>query len=121
MRTESLAAIDVHVHIEADGHGHHSMDDELLAASARYFRASHNRTPALASAAPLATTSLSHFDPFHPLFFFITLRIAFSASPLFSHSSEYPGGGSAAPTFTSRDGVTRPKSHTERRKTCPIP
>jgi uncharacterized protein len=53
MRTESLAAIDVHVHIEVDGHGHHSMDDELLAASARYFRASHNRTPALAEIAGL--------------------------------------------------------------------
>jgi len=47
MRTESLAAIDVHVHIEVDGHGHHSMDDELLAASAKYFRASHDRTPTL--------------------------------------------------------------------------
>jgi hypothetical protein len=53
MRTESLAAIDVHVHIEVDGHGHHSMDDELLAASAKYFRASHNRTPALAEIAGL--------------------------------------------------------------------
>jgi uncharacterized protein len=53
MRTESLAAIDVHVHIEIDGHGHHSMDDELLAASAKYFRADHNRTPALAEIADL--------------------------------------------------------------------
>ncbi len=53
MRTESLAAIDVHVHIEVDGHGHHSMDDELLAASARYFRAGHNRTPALEEIADL--------------------------------------------------------------------
>jgi uncharacterized protein len=56
MRTESLAAIDVHVHIEIDGHGHHSMDDELLAASAKYFRASHNRTPALAEIADLYRT-----------------------------------------------------------------
>jgi uncharacterized protein len=47
MRTESLAAIDVHVHIEVDGHGHHSMDDELLEASAKYFRADHDRTPSL--------------------------------------------------------------------------
>src|SRR5258708_26439787 len=53
MRTESLAAIDVHVHIEVDGHGHHSMDDELLAASARYFRASNDRTPALEQIADL--------------------------------------------------------------------
>ena len=53
MRTESLAAIDVHVHIEVDGHGHHSMDDELLAASAKYFRADHNRTPTLEQIADL--------------------------------------------------------------------
>src|SRR5246127_4093376 len=53
MRTESLAAIDVHVHIEVDGHGHHSMDDELLTASAKYFRADHNRTPTLEQIADL--------------------------------------------------------------------
>lgn len=47
MRTESLAAIDVHVHVEVDGHGHHSMDDELLDASAKYFRADHDRSPTL--------------------------------------------------------------------------
>lgn len=35
---ESLVAIDVHVHVEQDLHGHYSMDDELLAAS-KYFRA----------------------------------------------------------------------------------
>jgi uncharacterized protein len=40
-----LAAIDVHVHVESDGHGNYSMDDELLAASARYFRADHDRAP----------------------------------------------------------------------------
>src|SRR6201988_2283303 len=53
MRTESLAAIDVHVHIEVDGHGHHAMDDELLTASAKYFRADHNRTPTLEQIADL--------------------------------------------------------------------
>src|ERR1700728_5160539 len=53
MRTESLAALDVHVHIEVDGHGHHSMDDELLAASAKYFRADHDRTPSLEQIADL--------------------------------------------------------------------
>jgi predicted TIM-barrel fold metal-dependent hydrolase len=53
MRTESLAAIDVHVHIEVDGHGHHSMDDELLEASAKYFRADHDRTPSLEQIADL--------------------------------------------------------------------
>lgn len=40
-------AIDTHVHIESDGHGHFSLDDELLDASAAYFRAGQNRTPTL--------------------------------------------------------------------------
>src|SRR5262244_2550051 len=53
MRTDSLAAVDVHVHIEADGHGHYSLDDELIAASAKYFRADHDRTPTLAQIADL--------------------------------------------------------------------
>ena len=53
MRTESLAAIDVHVHIEVDGHGHLSLDDELIEASARYFRADHDRTPTLEQIADL--------------------------------------------------------------------
>jgi predicted TIM-barrel fold metal-dependent hydrolase len=47
MRTDSLTAVDVHVHIEADGHGCYSLDDELLAASAKYFRADHDRSPTL--------------------------------------------------------------------------
>ena len=53
MRTESLAAIDVHVHIEVDGHGHLSLDDELIEASAKYFRADHDRTPTLEQIAEL--------------------------------------------------------------------
>jgi predicted TIM-barrel fold metal-dependent hydrolase len=53
MRTESLTAIDVHVHVETDGHGHYSLDDELLDASARYFRAEHDRTPSLGQIADL--------------------------------------------------------------------
>jgi uncharacterized protein len=44
---DAVTAIDSHVHVEADGHGHHSLDDELLAASAAYFKAGANRTPAL--------------------------------------------------------------------------
>jgi predicted TIM-barrel fold metal-dependent hydrolase len=51
--TDSLTAVDVHVHIEADGHGHYSLDDELMAASARYFRADHDRTPTLPQIADL--------------------------------------------------------------------
>jgi hypothetical protein len=53
MQIDSLAAIDVHVHIEADGHGHYSLDDELMEASAKYFRADHDRTPTLEQIADL--------------------------------------------------------------------
>jgi len=45
MNHAGLAAIDVHVHVESDGHGNFSMDDELLAASARYFKSDHDRAP----------------------------------------------------------------------------
>src|SRR6516164_9850578 len=38
MRIDTLTAVDVHVHIESDGRGCYSLDDELLAASAKYFR-----------------------------------------------------------------------------------
>jgi predicted TIM-barrel fold metal-dependent hydrolase len=34
----ALVAIDVHVHVEQDLHGHLSMDDELLTAAAKYFK-----------------------------------------------------------------------------------
>jgi uncharacterized protein len=43
----AVTAIDVHVHVEADGHGHFSLDQELLDASAAYFKAGQNRTPTL--------------------------------------------------------------------------
>lgn len=48
---DALTAIDVHVHVEQDGHGHLSLDDELMAASAAYFRSSDNRTPTVADIA----------------------------------------------------------------------
>jgi uncharacterized protein len=41
----ALQAIDVHVHVESDGHGRLSLDDGLLAASAKYFKATTDRTP----------------------------------------------------------------------------
>ena len=41
----ALRGIDVHVHVESDGHGRTSLDDELLAASARYFKADNDRAP----------------------------------------------------------------------------
>src|ERR1700678_2659965 len=53
MQIDSLTAIDVHVHVEADGHGHYSMDGELMDASAKYFRADHERTPTLEQIAGL--------------------------------------------------------------------
>jgi predicted TIM-barrel fold metal-dependent hydrolase len=40
-----LQGIDVHVHVESDGHGQLSLDDELLAASAKYFKADNDRAP----------------------------------------------------------------------------
>ena len=41
----ALKGIDVHVHVESDGHGRLSLDDELLAASAKYFKADNDRAP----------------------------------------------------------------------------
>ncbi len=41
----SLDAIDVHVHVEQDNHGCFALDQELLDASAKYFRADQDRTP----------------------------------------------------------------------------
>jgi uncharacterized protein len=47
----ALDAIDVHVHVEQDGHGCFSLDQELLDASAAYFRAGQDRTPTVAAIA----------------------------------------------------------------------
>ena len=44
---DSLIAIDAHTHIEADEHGRFSMDDELLEASSKYFKAGGHRAPTL--------------------------------------------------------------------------
>jgi predicted TIM-barrel fold metal-dependent hydrolase len=44
---EALVAIDMHTHVEADQHGHFALDQELLDASAAYFKAGQNRTPTL--------------------------------------------------------------------------
>ena len=43
--TDALIALDVHAHVEADAHGHFSLDQELLDASAAYFKAGQDRTP----------------------------------------------------------------------------
>ncbi|MFC6706695.1 amidohydrolase family protein [Flexivirga alba] len=41
----AIRAIDIHVHVEADSHGHFSLDQELLDASAAYFKGDEPRTP----------------------------------------------------------------------------
>src|ERR1700683_3984553 len=45
---ETLVAIDVHVHVAQDSHGRFALDQELLDASASYFKSSEHRTPTLA-------------------------------------------------------------------------
>ena len=42
---DALIAIDTHVHVEQDGQGCCSLDQELLDASAKYFMGNENRTP----------------------------------------------------------------------------
>jgi predicted TIM-barrel fold metal-dependent hydrolase len=48
---DAVRAIDVHVHVEKDQHGSLSLDQELMDASAAYFRSSDNRTPTVADLA----------------------------------------------------------------------
>jgi uncharacterized protein len=52
---DAVTAIDMHVHVERDidahGHDHLSLDQELMDASAAYFRSSDNRTPTVADLA----------------------------------------------------------------------
>ncbi len=43
----ALTAIDMHVHVEKDHLGCFSMDDELLEASAKYFKSGDERTPSI--------------------------------------------------------------------------
>ncbi|MCR6484887.1 4-hydroxyphenyl-beta-ketoacyl-CoA hydrolase [Amycolatopsis sp. OK19-0408] len=51
MDLANLTAIDVHTHVEQDGHGCFALDQELLDASAKYFRADQDRTPTVAAIA----------------------------------------------------------------------
>ncbi|MEO7352241.1 MAG: 4-hydroxyphenyl-beta-ketoacyl-CoA hydrolase, partial [Marmoricola sp.] len=48
---EAVKAIDMHVHVEQDEHGCLSLDEELMGASAAYFKGSENRTPTVADLA----------------------------------------------------------------------
>ncbi|MCP3984761.1 MAG: amidohydrolase [bacterium] len=45
MDLDSLTAIDTHAHVEQDSHGCFALDQELLDASAKYFKADAERTP----------------------------------------------------------------------------
>lgn len=47
IRLDEIVAIDTHVHVEADAHGHLALDQELLDASAAYFRSATERTPTI--------------------------------------------------------------------------
>jgi uncharacterized protein len=48
---DAVTAIDAHVHIESDASGHHSLDAELMDASAKYFKSGTDRTPGLSAVA----------------------------------------------------------------------
>ena len=48
---DAVTALDVHVHVEADQHGHLSLDQELMDASAAYFGSAESRTPTVADLA----------------------------------------------------------------------
>lgn len=44
---DAIVALDVHTHVEADDQGHFSLDQELMDASAAYFKADQDRTPTI--------------------------------------------------------------------------
>jgi uncharacterized protein len=44
---DAIDAIDIHAHVEVDGCGRRSMDDELMAASEKYFKSGAERTPTI--------------------------------------------------------------------------
>ncbi|BAH53430.1 4-hydroxyphenyl-beta-ketoacyl-CoA hydrolase [Rhodococcus opacus] len=44
---DEIDAIDIHTHVEIDGCGHRSLDDELMAASEKYFKSGEERTPSI--------------------------------------------------------------------------
>lgn len=48
---DAVRAIDFHTHVEIDGAGHRSLDDELMSASEKYFRSGEKRTPSIQSMA----------------------------------------------------------------------
>ncbi|MER6987851.1 4-hydroxyphenyl-beta-ketoacyl-CoA hydrolase [Saccharopolyspora hirsuta] len=48
---DAIEAIDIHTHVEIDSRGHRSLDDELMAASEKYFKPGAERTPGIDSVA----------------------------------------------------------------------
>lgn len=48
---DTISAIDMHVHVEQDKHGHVNLDDDLLEASKEYFKNHENPLPTVASLA----------------------------------------------------------------------
>lgn len=44
---DRVEAIDIHTHVEIDGCGHRSLDDDLMAASEKYFKSGEDRTPTI--------------------------------------------------------------------------
>ena len=111
--TGALTAIDMHVHVEQDNHGALSLDDELMDASATYFRSADNRTPTVADlarryrAANLAAVIFT-VDAFtatgHPAL--SSADIAAEAVRL-RGSPSGPGSGRAGPAAGAR--VRRPR------------
>jgi len=48
---DTVSALDVHAHVEQDAHGHFALDQELLDASAGYFKSGEDRAPRLGAIA----------------------------------------------------------------------
>ena len=49
--TAAITALDVHTHVEIDGCGHKSLDDDLISASEKHFKSGQERTPTIDSMA----------------------------------------------------------------------
>jgi predicted TIM-barrel fold metal-dependent hydrolase len=107
MDLDALTAIDVHVHVEADSHGNFSLDDELLAASAKYFKSNEHRSPTVEqiaeyyrsrSMAAVVFTVDSQSGTGHPPLSSeeIADKAAEHADVLIPFGSVDPGGGAAA-------------------------
>lgn len=50
---DAITALDFHTHVEIDGCGHKALDDELIAASEKYFKSGSDRTPTIQTIAQI--------------------------------------------------------------------